>query len=106
MAPNGVKNESYFQFYVALATFPTDIKKIKIMVNVRTILEHEGFETKYERDLHHNKPCMFYGGEFFKFELTNKLSLEATVIIKELYDMNDNIVPKNEWINHNVIQSK
>ena len=101
VAPNGKSKHSigYFQFGVGLASFPRDISRIKFMVNIKAILEDEQFEEKYEKDLHHDCDRGYYvsgARGFLNTKLTNKLSLEATMLIMEMYDMNDNFVPKDD----------
>ena len=80
-------------------TIHTDIlSKVFIQTSV--------FETDLEEESYHNERWGAFGRSFISNKLKNSLSFEAKVIIKELYNMKGNEVPRDKWINYNVILSK
>ena len=62
-----------------------------------------------QHEKHLSRDDWIYGSEgclepaFLRNRLENKLSFEAIVIIRELYDLSGDKVSKDKWIEHNVI---
>ena len=111
MAPNGRRAErvGYFQYTVALASFPINISRLKARIVIKAILDTNNgsfISYPFEIEINQNK---LGATQFFKFsnnELQDELFFEANVIILEIYDLKGNIVPRNEWIDYNVILSE
>ena len=114
MAPNGRREEraGYFQYTVGLASFPINISKVTAQVTIKAILHTKnGIQSiptpiPFEIEITQNK---LGATQFFKFpnnKLQDKLLFEANVIILKLYDLDENIVPRNKWIDYNVLLSE
>ena len=58
--------------------------------------------TEYDEKINHDRPYIALCEMFEGARLSENLSFEAQVTIKELYDMDGNKVPKSGWRNHNV----
>ena len=105
--PNGFlsRNEGIFGYGVVMTVFPRNTSKIVVKVRVKVELEDDKFEREIENEIHHDGFWVIPDRGFSKDKLKEKLLFEAEVIVKELYDLNGNKVPRNEWIDHNVIIS-
>ena len=107
--PNGCYSDGigWFQWSVKLLSFPINISKITVKSKITAILENETFETEKEKTIDHDD-CKYRisGPSFLRNKLKNKLSFNAELIIKQLYDMNGNEVPRSNWIDHNVMLTK
>ena len=104
--PNGFKPAKIgvFQYGVEFASFPKDISRMRIEVDIKEILDDdEIFERTYEKVIHHDQFYGTVGREFDNGRLREKLSFETMVIIKELYDMKGDKIAKDRWKSHNVI---
>ena len=75
---------------------------VEILTNVKLedeIMHRNSEKTmEFEQILH-----VRAGARFLMTKIKDKLSMEATIIIKGLYDLNGNEVPKAKWIDHNVL---
>ena len=106
--PNGFVSADigYFIHGVLLTVFPKDIIKMTVKVDMICELEDDKFEGNYEQDLHHDKLWLVAAPRFLKDKLKSKLSFVINLEIKALYDLDGNEVPRDEWIDHNVILSE
>ena len=106
--PNGLlpSDVGYFVHGVSLTTFPKDILKMTVQLNIITELEDDKFEEEYKRDLHHDKKWVIGAPRFLNSRLKGRLSYDVTFYIEALYNLKGDEVPKNEWIDHNVLLSE
>ena len=95
-----------FNCAILLSSFPVDIAKVKVKVKVKAMISREEYgELTNELIVESDKYWMLLCMDFIDDEIKDTLSFEIECIIKELYDLNGEIVPKQKWIDHNVILS-
>ena len=113
--PNGagLKYLGKFQFFVCCMVFPRDVSAMKAKLIVKTNMDdaekeyHVHFqEIRDEAKARVGKsaiPCV--KNEFVTSNLTEELTIDVKMTIKELYDENDNIISVDKWIEHGVVAS-
>ena len=100
--PNGFANRLHGQFVSALRfmSIPTDVSRMKLMINVKTNFKDEmEYECAIPTSLAIKR---FIGVEFDLELLKDKLTFHVEMVITELYDSYDAIIPRDKWIDHNV----
>ena len=96
-----------------LMSWPLNVSKMVIMLDNKVIINSEIMDdAKWHQEIalddYDDNRLL---GEIcqdntFRLEQTKDMVFDLTIIIKELYDMNDNLIPNKKWKDHNVEISK
>ena len=103
MSSNGFENKLHGQFVSALRfmSVPKDVLRMKIMINVKTNFKDE---VEHECVIPTSMAVKRFVGVEFDLELLkDELTFQVEMIIMELYDSKNKIIPKEKWIDCNVV---
>ena len=102
--PNGVNSytQGRFCWGLLVASFPVNIEKMDIAITAKTnFCEIKREYTASLNFLESSIVCCI-DNEFALNELNDELVFEVEVIVMELYDFDDHLIPKDQWSEHNV----
>ena len=97
--PNGVheatKNKFYFD--VNLVGLPIDVSKVMTKVHINVMDKEVEYGKEFPAD-------SYVLNDYFDTELLrDELVFKVKVVITEMYDLNDRIIPSSKWNEHNVM---
>ena len=104
-------NSSYREGMLVLAqlrSWPLNISKMIFMIKSKIVIDAkiDNDEWQCEFTLNdYNGNCLnaaILDGEIIELEQIKNMTFDVTIIIKQLYDLNDVEIPVEKWRNHNV----
>ena len=106
--PNGMNEANPDDCYLAicLKSWPLDVSKIVLGVTIKIHMDfdddNDKDEVEFTVDDYNKGKLALIRDYYFAWGGIEKLTFNATLIIKGLYDMDDNEIPVENWKHHNV----
>ena len=104
--PNGTTPEcvGMFKYGVAFISFPETITKMRVKCVVKCNLNE--VVNEYKRVIRDKQRYIYFEkNTFLTNKLEDQLTFDIKVVIMELYDLNNDIIPRDKWNHHDVISN-